>query len=304
MCRFAVVLVFLLLLTVPIAACLPEEYASLTVLEGGLVRVDYLLSVNATSIVDVSLIGAPISELGVIVVDEASNPLAYNINESSNTMSIVALNCSEIKISYYTQSIITFSRGVWSLEYSSPTKSIVRLPRGSTIVSMSTVPALISTSDSLLVLEFPRGRVALSFAYLPPSVPQQKPQAPSQPSPPTSKTPTQQNETSASRSGPTSQGTPSSLNIGTISTALIAGLLGLVAASYLIKRRRGSLSEEDREIVDLLRRAGGGMFQSDMGLYVNMPTTTLWRRVRRLQELGYVRVEKVGGRNYVRLLKS
>jgi uncharacterized membrane protein len=41
-----------------------------------------------------------------------------------------------------------------------------------------------------------------------------------------------------------------------------------------------------------------------MGLYVNMPTTTLWRRVRRLQELGYVRVEKVGGRNYVRLLKS
>jgi uncharacterized membrane protein len=304
MCRFAVVLVFLFLLTVPIAACLPEEYASLTVLEGGLVRVDYLLSVNATSIVDVSLIGAPISELGVIVVDEAGNPLAYDINESSNTMSIVALNCSEIKISYYTQSIITFSRGVWSLEYSSPTKSIVRLPRGSTIVSMSTVPALISTSDSLLVLEFPRGRVALSFAYLPPSAPQQKPQAPSQPSPPTSKTPTRQNETSASRSGPTSQGTPSSLDIGTISIILIAGLLGLVAASYLIKRRRGALSEEDREIVDLLRRAGGGMFQSDIGLYVKMPTTTLWRRVRRLQELGYVRVEKVGGRNYVRLLKS
>jgi uncharacterized membrane protein len=89
-----------------------------------------------------------------------------------------------------------------------------------------------------------------------------------------------------------------------MSTVLIVGLLGLVAASYLIKRRREALSEEDREIVDLLRRAGGGMFQSDISLYVKMPTTTLWRRVRRLQELGYVRVEKVGGRNYVRLLKS
>jgi uncharacterized membrane protein len=32
-----------------------------------------------------------------------------------------------------------------------------------------------------------------------------------------------------------------------------------------------------------------------------MPPTTLWRRVKRLERLGYVVVEKKAGRNYVRL---
>jgi len=66
---------------------------------------------------------------------------------------------------------------------------------------------------------------------------------------------------------------------------------------YLLKRRNGNLSEEDREIIELLKKVGGGMFQSEIGQYVKMPTTTLWRRIKKLQELGYVKVEKVGGKN-------
>uniref|UniRef100_A0A7C3SM63 Winged helix-turn-helix transcriptional regulator n=1 Tax=Thermofilum pendens TaxID=2269 RepID=A0A7C3SM63_THEPE len=43
------------------------------------------------------------------------------------------------------------------------------------------------------------------------------------------------------------------------------------------------------------------MFQSELGAKLNLPTTTLWRRLRRLQELGYVVIERRSGRNYVRL---
>jgi Uncharacterized membrane-associated protein/domain len=80
-------------------------------------------------------------------------------------------------------------------------------------------------------------------------------------------------------------------------------LLAGIAMFYLLKRRNGNLSEEDREIIELLKKKGGGMFQSEISQYVKMPTTTLWRRIKKLQELGYVKIEKVGGKNYVRLLR-
>jgi hypothetical protein len=174
MSRVAPVLLLFLLALAYTVTCLPDEYATLTVLDNGLVRVDYSLKVNATSLYDVSLIGTPVTELGIIVTDQSGNPLAYDINQTSNTITILALNCTRINISYYTQTITTFSKGIWSVQYNSPIKSIVKLPKGSTLISMQPVPLAVSTSDSNLVLEFPSGSVSLSFAYIPQSISQEK----------------------------------------------------------------------------------------------------------------------------------
>jgi uncharacterized membrane protein len=293
-------LVFLLALAYTVT-CLPDEYATLTVLESGLVRVDYSLKVNATSIYDVSLIGTPISELGIIVTDQSGNPLAYDINQTSNTITILALNCTRINISYYTQTITTFSKGVWSLQYNSPIESIVKLPKGSTLISMQPVPLAVSTSDSNLVLEFPSGSVSLSFAYIPQSISQDK--TTPQTTPQINKQPASTQNGSSLAPGKPSQTSTQIFSAETIGIALAILLLAGIAMFYLLKRRNGNLSEEDREIIELLKKKGGGMFQSEIGQYVKMPTTTLWRRIKKLQELGYVKVEKVGGKNYVRLLR-
>lgn len=44
------------------------------------------------------------------------------------------------------------------------------------------------------------------------------------------------------------------------------------------------------------------MFQRELQKAVDMPPTSLWRRVKKPEELGYVKVEKRAWRNYVRLL--
>ncbi|ABM80903.1 helix-turn-helix transcriptional regulator [Hyperthermus butylicus] len=92
-----------------------------------------------------------------------------------------------------------------------------------------------------------------------------------------------------------------------------------VAAAILVLARRGGSSEggsssptmvsavlddTDKLILKRLQEAGGSMLQSELQRATGLPKTTLWRHVRRLAELGYVRIEKEGKANRVILVKE
>jgi len=77
--------------------------------------------------------------------------------------------------------------------------------------------------------------------------------------------------------------------------------VALAASRRRVEQAFAELSEEDLAILEALRKAGGGAFQSELQKAVGMPSTTMWRRVKRLEKLGYVFVEKRAGRNYVKL---
>jgi len=83
----------------------------------------------------------------------------------------------------------------------------------------------------------------------------------------------------------------------------IAAIVIILSIYISTRRRHRGLDHLDRDIIDVLRKKGGKALQSELMNELDIPKTTLWRHVKRLEALGYVKVEKVGRVNIVKLIK-
>ena len=66
-------------------------------------------------------------------------------------------------------------------------------------------------------------------------------------------------------------------------------------------RSRPQLRLEDREALQYLADSGGEAFETELREKFQLPKTTIWRQVRRLQREGLVEVRKIGGQNLIRI---
>ncbi len=66
-------------------------------------------------------------------------------------------------------------------------------------------------------------------------------------------------------------------------------------------RSRPQLRLEDREAMQYLADSGGEAFETELREKFQLPKTTIWRQVRRLQREGLVEVRKIGGQNLIRI---
>ena len=71
-----------------------------------------------------------------------------------------------------------------------------------------------------------------------------------------------------------------------------------------ILEERKYMRMEDQEAIKRIASAGGEIFESSLREQLELPKSTLWRLVRRLQREGLIEVEKVGGQNLIRLIYS
>jgi len=83
----------------------------------------------------------------------------------------------------------------------------------------------------------------------------------------------------------------------------IAAIVIIISIYVSTRRRHSRLDHLDRDILDVLRKKGGKALQSELMNELDIPKTTLWRHVKRLEALGYVKIEKVGRVNVVELIK-
>jgi len=89
------------------------------------------------------------------------------------------------------------------------------------------------------------------------------------------------------------------------------GVLTVVAAAVVLRirrrrierifRRHPWLDEDEKNVLKILWIKGGAAFESDIRESLGLPKTTVWRIVKKLESEGLVEIEKVQGRNYVRL---
>lgn len=107
-------------------------------------------------------------------------------------------------------------------------------------------------------------------------------------------------------------------------TALWVGVLAVIAivsiglGYFLIVRRSSDggssaeaasiasieLDDTDRLIIDTLDKHKGSMLQSEVLRETGLPKTTLWRHVRKLERLGYIRIVREGRANRLILVKK
>jgi len=91
-------------------------------------------------------------------------------------------------------------------------------------------------------------------------------------------------------------------------TAVVIAILIIIFMIY-VRRGRKSFEAEyldkiDLAIINLLDKKGGSAFQSEIQKELLLPKTTLWRHIRRLERLGYIKIEKIGQVNKLILIKK
>jgi uncharacterized membrane protein len=102
---------------------------------------------------------------------------------------------------------------------------------------------------------------------------------------------------------------PLAVIVGTIIIVIVVAVIVVLVVQIRRVRRGkevpGILDEVDIEILRSLERRGGSALQSEIQKDLpTIPRTTLWRHVKRLERLGYVKIEKVGNQNKVILVKK
>ena len=67
--------------------------------------------------------------------------------------------------------------------------------------------------------------------------------------------------------------------------------------------KRNGLRNEEKEAVKILVENNGEVMEAELYAKLNLPRTTTWRLVRRLEGMGVVEVEKKRRDNLIRLRK-
>lgn len=281
-----------------------QALVSVVVVDGGLTRVEYTLPVAGNVSVLVSLIGEPDASYLILVEDEGGRPLAYEVNETLGIMEVACLNASQVRVSYYTQALTSKSGKVWTVNFTSPYRVKLTLPPNSTVIYFNQIPEEVAVEGGVLSLVFSPGTVVVKyvFTYLAPPKEELPQGSAEKEANATEKEATSPASTAGRGGAPPSAG----VTLGYLALMAIAALAAALALASRLRRSSApyhalDLSEEESEILETLKRMGGCAFQSELQRVLNIPATSLWRRLRRLSEKGYVVIEKRSGRNYVKL---
>lgn len=280
-------LIFAILLLVNASAFSEDEMVvestKLIVYRDGLVHLRQLIRINETDpALTLPLFSSSIDN--VIIVDENQSVLDYSRDESNLT--IYTLGTKTVCLDYDTSALTNKEAEVWTLIIDNPYNSTVYLPKEATIIYLSESPIAIDTEDNKIVLFlFPS---YWEISYILPLSPSDQ----------------------STDDGEHWDIIPFEYLI-VITIALVLFLL----LAFIFVRRRGSnvekifnahpqLRREERDVVLFLAENDGKAFEAEIReRFPDLPRTSLWRLVRRLEKLEIVNIKKIGLENRVELKK-
>jgi uncharacterized membrane protein len=226
----------------------------------------------------------------VLLLDENSTAVDYEIVGSN--LIAYTLGAKKLSVEYDTMQLTSKEAEVWTLNMNYPYNTTLSLPSNSTIIYLSDIPIAIETTpENTIALSLTAGNWEISYvlpAIMPTTIPTNTPSNPEQ----------------------------TTTGLKTEYIALILVISGIIAAfSLVFIKRRGSkvgrilkenphLGKEDQDVIQFLIEKGGKAFEAELReKFPDMPRTSLWRLVRRLERLDIVEIKKIGLENQVQLKK-
>ena len=285
---FAVIAVITLLYfataTVDAQSLFEVESVNVTVYRDGLVHVTQTVTVDELAPeITLSLLSSSVEN--VIVLDEDYLTLDYEIN--GDDLTVFTLGAESSSVEYDSIALTSKEAEVWTLIADTPYSSAVFLPQNSTVIYLNMMPTAIDTSSTEIKLSLCPGQWEISYVL-----------------PLTSGNGTDDNGTS-----------DTTIPIEYLIVAVVAVVAVVISVILIIRRRKGpnvektvkaypQLKKEDREVIEFLAEKGGQAFEAEIReRFPDMPRTSLWRLVRRLERLEIVEVKKIGLENQVQLKK-
>lgn len=282
----------------------------------GVVRIIQTLYVNETApSISLSLLSR--SAENILVLDQDNMPLSYELLLSPN-MTIITLGAFKVTVDYLAPDLTRKEGSLWTFQVNIPYNATISLPDQSYIVYLSDLPSSITTKDGRTVIQVLPGFWEISYTLpaspLPsptptPTTPNTSPgKTTIPPTAPTPTTPTPSPPASTTEPAETS-GQPVSAVPSMAGYVIIAfvsvGAIGIVL--LLVTRRFKAhaleLRPEEKELLQYLVEKGGRALESELRQKFSLPKSSMWRLARRLERMGYIRINKVGIQNEIELLR-
>jgi uncharacterized membrane protein len=259
------------------------ESIDLTVYRDGLVHVTQTIVVDELA-PEVTLPLLSPSIENVIVLDENQLVVDYEIN--GGNLTVFTLGAESVSVEYDTIALTGKEAEVWTLTADNPYTLTVFLPQNSTVIYLNMMPTAIDSSGTGIKLSLYPGQWEISYVL--PLVPDD---------------------------GTEDNDYPWTIPLEYLIAAIVAVTAVVLSVLLIVRRRRGpnvektmkaypQLKKEDKEVIEFLAEKGGKAFEAEIReRFPDMPRTSLWRLVRRLERLEIVEVKKIGLENQVQLKK-
>ncbi|MEM1525119.1 MAG: helix-turn-helix domain-containing protein [Nitrososphaerales archaeon] len=296
--RFNSHLLIIILLLITLS---PKVYAQqlysissteIIIFRDGVAHVIQNLDVNETlASISIPLLSPSVENL--IVLDGNNMPLNYVIEKQNITIN--TLGASKVTLDYFTSTLTQKDGNIWTLKLITPYEVKITLPDQSNIIYLNNLPSSITTKDNKIILSVPSGFWEISYVF-----PLIIPSPPIMPSSPTSPL------TTPPKTIEEAKPTQPFIKFPIEYVAIIIIILAFISGLLLVKRRGKSmgLRLEDKEVLQFIAERGGKVLEAELRQRFLLPKSSTWRLVRRLERMGYVRVNKVGIQNEVELLRK
>ncbi len=260
------------------------QKATLIIYRDGIVHVEVEASIfNETEpLIIIPLLSSYERINNILVLDENGDLLDYDLNNYNIT--IYCLGARTITLEYDTDNLTSKEAGLWTLRLKAVFELTVVFPENATIIYLSAAPLAIRTEDNRVKMDLCSGDWEISY-----EVPIQTPSnlAPSPSTPPPSQPSTQ---------------FPLRELIIIVSAVVLAYIIILVFVHVRRKKRLELLRKEEVEVIRFLKEMGGRALEAELRRrFPEIPRTSMWRLIRRLEKQGIVEVRKVGLQNVVEL---
>jgi len=255
------------------------ESTNLQIYRDGLVTINQKLNVEElfpqfiVPIVDSSI-------ENIIVLDQDQRAVDYEIKDYNLT--IYSLGASQISIEYETFALTNKQAEIWSIIIENQYDISVSLPKNSTVVYLSKMPNTIDTQENVITFTLYPSQWEINYVLSP---------------------------SSTDDNGQTDQ--------NLIPTEYFIAILGITALLVVFifffrKKRKPNikkifktypqLSKEDKAVIEFLAENEGRAFEAEIReKFPDLPRTSLWRLVRRLERMEIVEINKIGLENQVKL---
>ena len=270
-----------------------SDSLTLTIYLDGFTQVSQIIELNQ-SVLSFNLTFLATTSQNLLVVDENGLPLEYSIN--GNNAVIYNVGSTKINISYLTQDLTSKMGKYWTIRIDYPESKLLVLPQNASIISINSVPDLIESIDGSLKLKMPSGLTEVTYTaehFL-----------------------DEENKNISDASGFDQL----LLAVAVLALSLTVSLT--LAGFWLLKRKKNKskpktdesldevdleklfrrhreLSQDETKVLSFLAGKNGKAFEAEVFELLNLPRTTTWRLIRRLEGLEIVYVKKSRRQNIV-----
>ena len=263
-----------------------SESLTITIYLDGYVLVDHRLELDQTyPSVNVTLLGETFEDM--LVVDELNLPLNYTSFEREAI--IHSLDAIQIRITYFTQDLTSKTGKYWTLSAEVPSETTVVLPEATSIISLNNIPELIETYNDQVSLLMPSGIIEITYIA----------------------------------DYNLHQQTPSN-EIWLLAAISLPILASVGFAFWFLRRKKHPQPEnledemdiekiferekylrpEEIQVIRFLGEKKGTAFEAELYEKLNLPRTTTWRLLKRLEKMEIVDIKKSRRQNVVSIRRK